>query len=161
MSACKLYVEPDLLEGYFEEEALVEVRVQCPLLDRRLLLLQSLPTLHQFYLHKWVRQSPHVHLLQVLSLQHIHRQFARLGHETKRETEVTCDQTSLKLKSLNVLKGNQHALKDEHSFWLSRIIKLIFQQCFLKFLEIKHNGITFNLNLRLKVAESYMSLFII
>lgn len=43
-----------VLEGHVEGERLVVVRVQRALLDRRLLLTDALPILHQRYLHIWV-----------------------------------------------------------------------------------------------------------
>lgn len=48
----KKWTNLDLREGDLEAKALVEVGVQCVLLDRRLFLLQSLPVVLQHHLDK-------------------------------------------------------------------------------------------------------------
>lgn len=44
----------NLLEGNLKAEALIEVRIECVLLDSCLLLLDSFPIVLQNNLHKWI-----------------------------------------------------------------------------------------------------------
>lgn len=78
-----------LLEGNFEGEWFVVVRIKGALLDRRLLLFQSLAILHQGDLDVRVREATDVHLLQVLSFQNDHRKLAGCWHVSQREAYVS------------------------------------------------------------------------
>lgn len=44
----------NLLEGNLKAEALIEVRIECVLLDSCLLLLDTFPIVLQNNLHKWI-----------------------------------------------------------------------------------------------------------
>ena len=69
-----------LLERYLEREALVIVRIQRALLDRRFLLFHTLAVHHEHDLHVRIAQTADVHLLQVLRLQYDHGQLTGGGY---------------------------------------------------------------------------------